>query len=60
MNLRHGKVAYPTEHDAQVALVGAVIARNRGKTQRRELRRYRCDLCNQWHLTSKPPRKDPA
>jgi hypothetical protein len=27
-------------------------------TRRREIRSYRCPMCNGWHLTSQPPRAD--
>lgn len=43
---------YATEHEAQVALVSAIIAKNRGKNQRRERRYYYCDGCRRWVLTS--------
>lgn len=46
------KVRFDDEHAAQVALVGAVIKRNRGKAQRRERRHYPCPAGNGWHLTS--------
>ena len=49
-----GKIRFATEHDAQVALVGAVVGRNRGKTQRHEQRYYVCPFCAGWHLTSRP------
>ncbi|HEY1178257.1 MAG TPA: hypothetical protein VGF17_19050 [Phytomonospora sp.] len=49
-----------TEHDAQCELVGAAIARNGGRANRRERRAYACPLCGSWHLTSKPPRKATA
>lgn len=48
-----GKVSHPTEHDAQTELVGALVAKNRGRNQRRERRTYQCPLCGAWHLTSK-------
>ena len=52
-----GKVRFPDEHSAQVAIVGAAVARNRGKNQRREIRWYCCPMCGGgWHLTSKPDR----
>ena len=50
------KVYYPTEHAAQVALVGAVVKRNRGSVRRRESRTYQCPQCGGFHLTSKPYR----
>lgn len=55
-NKKCHKQPYPSERDAQVALVGAIIARNRGKNQRQERRYYQCLIasCQQWHLTSKP------
>lgn len=50
-----GKVRFVDEHAAQVALVGAVVGRNRGKNQRREMRYYECPFCaGGWHLTSRP------
>ncbi len=48
-----GKVSHPTEHAAQTELVGALVAKNRGRNQRREIRTYRCPMCGAWHLTSK-------
>lgn len=54
MPMCQGKTAYPTEHDAQVVLVGCIIRRNRGRQQRKERRAYQCPACHQWHLTSKP------
>lgn len=48
-----GKRGYDTEHEAQVALVSAILARNRGKNQRRERRYYQCPSCHRWVLTSK-------
>lgn len=53
MSCRTGKVPYRAEHEARVALVGAIIARNLGKTQRQETRVYRCGFCGCWHLTSR-------
>lgn len=47
-----GKHKYATEHEARVELVGMVVARNRGKVQRRERRVYRCPACGGWHATS--------
>lgn len=47
-----GKARFATEHDAQVALVGAVLRKNRGANQRRECRHYLCPMCDGWHLTS--------
>lgn len=47
-----GKYPYLTEHDAQVALVGAVVRRNLG-APRYERRHYHCRHCDAWHLTSK-------
>jgi len=49
-----GKEKFDTEHDAQVALVGCVVGKNRGKNQRREIRWYACPACGAFHLTSKP------
>lgn len=49
-----GKVKYASEHDAQIALVGALVNRNRGRLQRHEQRWYQCPMCTGWHLTSKP------
>jgi hypothetical protein len=51
-----GKLRFASEHAAQVALVGCVIGKNRGKNQRRETRWYECPLCGGLHLTSKPDR----
>lgn len=48
----HEKRRFETEHDARVELVGAVIARNRGKGKRKECRVYSCDRCGGFHLTS--------
>lgn len=48
------KRRFATEKDAQAELVGTVIARNRGKTKRRECRHYFCPPCGAWHLTSLP------
>lgn len=48
-----GKVSHPTEHAAQTELVGALVAKNRGRNQRREIRTYHCPMCGAWHLTSK-------
>lgn len=55
-----GKRRFDTEHDAQVALVDAVIGRNRGKGQRHEVRFYICPRCTGWHLTSAPLRRTAA
>jgi len=51
---KNGKVRWPTEHAAQVALVGAVMKANRGNQKRRECRYYECSVCRGWHLTSQP------
>lgn len=51
--VRCSKFRYASEHDAQVALVGAVIKHNRGKAKRRECRHYACPRCGGWHLTSR-------
>lgn len=48
-----GKVRYPNERAAQVALVDAILKRNRGRSDRREARHYPCGICGGWHLTSK-------
>lgn len=48
-----GKARYPKEYDARVALVSCIVARNRGKHERREARIYHCPVCNGWHLTSR-------
>ena len=53
-----GKVAYATEREAQIELVGVIIARNRGKSKRRECRHYYCDRHRCWHLTSLPRWED--
>lgn len=53
------KVRFADEHAAQVALVGAVIKRNRGANQRRERRYYACPAGNGWHLTSMDKKPDP-
>lgn len=42
------------KHEAKVALVGAVVAHNRGDNHRQERRAYECPLCGWWHLTSRP------
>lgn len=52
-----GKVKYATHHDAQVALVGAVVGRNKGKQNRRETRVYECPECGYHHLTSIPQKE---
>lgn len=46
------KVGYATEREAQLALVSAIVAKNRGKNQRRERRWYECPKCHRWVLTS--------
>lgn len=51
-----GKLRYRTEHEARTELVGALIAKNRGRNERRECRVYVCDLCGGFHLTSSPLR----
>ena len=43
-----------TEHDAQVELVGAAIARNMGRNHRKERRAYLCPHCGTFHLTKRP------
>lgn len=48
-----GKRRFATEQYARAQLVGALIAKNRGKNQRRETRIYQCPLCEGWHLTSR-------
>lgn len=55
---RAKKVIFWTERAAQLALVEAVLKKNRGANQRRESRYYNCG--NHWHLTSQrkpPPRR---
>lgn len=47
------KLRYPNEHEARVGLVGAIVARNRGRNERRECRVYPCPSCHGWHTTSK-------
>ncbi len=56
------KIGYRTERDARVALVEAIIAKNRGRNQRKERRVYECPICHRWHLTSQPlpPPSPPA
>jgi hypothetical protein len=48
------KVRFASEAEARTELVGTVVARNRGKNQRRECRVYQCSSCDGWHLTSQP------
>jgi hypothetical protein len=55
-----GKQRYATESAARTELVGTVIAKNRGKQQRRECRTYLCPMCGGWHLTSAPERRRSA
>jgi hypothetical protein len=47
------KVGYATEREAQVALVGTIVARNCGYSKRKECRWYLCPSCKRWVLTSK-------
>ena len=54
MTCPSGKVRFPDQHAAQLALVDAAMARNRGKAKRRECRTYQCETCGAWHLTSHP------
>lgn len=49
-----GKVCYRDEHEAQIELVGTVVARNRGRARRKEQRAYQCPYCGSWHLTKTP------
>lgn len=53
-----GKYRYHTEYEAQCALVSAIIARNRGRNERKETRWYACQKCGGFHLTSKEYRKE--
>jgi hypothetical protein len=46
-----GKFKY-TESEAKVALVDAIVMRNRGKHGRNEKRYYPCRSCGMFHLTS--------
>lgn len=48
-----GKVTFPTELDAQVALADSHRKRRRGqRTGKGEVRAYWCMVCAGWHLTS--------
>jgi hypothetical protein len=47
-----GKVRHRTEHAARLALLDCVMARNRGREDRREHDVYLCPKCKGWHLTS--------
>jgi hypothetical protein len=49
-----GKRRFPTHEQAQMALVEAILRRNRGSPNRSECRLYHCPLCKGWHLTSRP------
>jgi hypothetical protein len=56
-----GKVRFGTAGAAGQALVEAKIrAALRSSTRRRECRYYRCDLCDGYHLTSRPDRQQVA
>ncbi|MEI6464312.1 MAG: hypothetical protein WCQ89_06280 [Verrucomicrobiota bacterium] len=46
-----GKRRYRSQGDALDAALLAGVERQRSA--------YRCELCGQWHLTSKPVRRDP-
>lgn len=52
MSCKTGKRRFATDQLARAELVGALIAKNRGKNQRRERRIYECPACRGWHLTS--------
>lgn len=45
-----GKRPYPSKAAARTALAAA--RRRRSPHHRSETRHYRCDACNNWHLTS--------
>lgn len=46
------KKRYPTEREARMALLDAIIRFNRGQCHRKETRVYLCHPCHGWHLTS--------
>lgn len=47
-----GKIRHRDEHTARLALLDCVMARNRGRHDRREWDVYLCPKCKGWHLTS--------
>jgi hypothetical protein len=47
-----GKLMFEDERRARAALVGCIMARNRGRTYRAETDVYECPKCHSWHLTS--------
>ncbi|CAN5784831.1 hypothetical protein BH11GEM2_BH11GEM2_26440 [soil metagenome] len=49
-----GKVRYANAHAAQRALNDTRRLREAGLERRREQRKYPCNLCGGWHLTSEP------
>jgi len=53
-----GKIRHATERAARLALLDCILARNRGRNDRREHDVYLCPKCRGWHLTSMPqPRR---
>ncbi len=48
------KRRYPSEAEAQAALVDVTMRRNEGRAHRAECRFYECKKCKGWHLTSNP------
>lgn len=57
LECRKADHAYPTERDAQIALVECIIQANLGNKRRRERAHYQCPRCGLWHLTSQPQRR---
>lgn len=47
-----GKLMFRTEHAARVALVGCIMKRNAGRSDRKETDVYLCPKCKHWHMTS--------
>ena len=47
--LKRGKVRYPTEQDARLALA---VLKGKASAKHTEKRAYECPICNGWHLTS--------
>lgn len=47
-----GKIGYPTQLDANTALLSLWKAQQRGDKRRRERSTYRCRRCDRFHLTS--------
>ncbi len=48
-----GKVCYKTANIAEIELAFCRMAYNNGNDTYRQIRKYKCEHCGYWHLTSK-------